>query len=616
MWIWLLLIVVVAVATFMAIRSQSRRRLPEPTFTPVPGAFRQLAVASGVLDPGSAELTLGNGQRVCWDPPQPALQVEEPTSPRGRQSSDWRETAWVAAPQALLASAVIGDVIRSEFLLNDSMLAGLSQLSGVQVDGLADLRKVMAAKDYQLEGVKVQGTAAEQVAGGDFAAAGHTVAFPDASNNPGWDFTIDGNEVNSKLTADFHNVASEHFSEYPDIPIVINADAANIPEDALHFDGTPLSASDLVGDHLVIVDDSLTLAGIDDISADTVDAADGFGVDDGGGIMGLSLVIAAVRSSYQEGKLLRTGKTKWQRSLKNVAVDTTAKGGGTLAGGLAGAKVGAVVDLATGGATLGIPTAIGMLAGAIGGGLVGNRIANEVKSQPLREAQEGLQHRLQRLNAVLEDAESSASQKLETAVASEQARLERAAVTAHATFASVIEQGQREITDASELSPEETQLLLSGGVVVVDGEVAAFKDSFNSLPLAYRMTNRGAVARLEASAAAWKSHAATVTSREGTAAITTELAFDHVLALPGGNSAVTAFFGRIAATRAVVRTAAMQANEQLVASLGAMRARTVEILNAEADRIRGEARAQVEPQLVELHKARDRVIEELEMAGR
>lgn len=620
MWVWLLILALVIAAIAAGIpwvRQHSRLTLPEPDFSVRTGAFRELAATHPAIDPGRAEVALTNGMTATCEPQSlPPRGDASATSPdTDRLSGDWRDALWIAAPQAGLFAASLADTARSQLLLDDSMLAALSQLSGTQVDGLADLRAVMDVKDYQLDSVKIQGTVAEQVAGEDFANAGHTVAFPNASNNPGWDFTIDGQEVNSKLTVDFNNVANAHFSEYPDIPIVINADAANIPSDALRFDGTTIDTSELIGERLTIVDESLTLAGIEDISADTAIAADGIELDDGGVIPGLSLVIAAVRSGYREGKLLNKGKTNWNRAAKNIAIDTGAKGGGALAGGLAGLKAGALIDVATGGATLGLASAAGALLGALGGGLLGGKVANTVKHQPLYEAQENLQSKLLDLDTAIENAQSEASHRLENELATHQSHLSASAAAAHSVFESTLEKGRQEITRVSVLTPDEMRTLLAVGCEVVEAQTETFAKQFAALPWLERTMNRDAIDRVEAAGVSWLQQAQAMNQVTESSPRATESAFDLIMPLAGGREAARAFLGRISATRDLVHAAAIEANDNLVRTLVALRATTVESLNREADQISEEAKRQIDPALRRVEKARNKMLQELEMAG-
>ncbi|MDQ1248180.1 MAG: hypothetical protein QG597_2552, partial [Actinomycetota bacterium] len=613
MWMWIVILLAIIAAISVGIRQlrhRGRANHPEPAFATRPGAFRALALGTGVLDPGRAELALRDGTSVVWDPPVLTLGVglgpENTTASPG--SSDWRDALWVAAPEAGLLGVAVADTVRSQLLLDDSVLAALSQLSGTQVDGLADLRSVMDWKDYQLDSVKIQGTVAEQVAGEDFAAAGHNVEFPQASNNPGWDFTIDGQEVNSKLTVDYDNVANAHFSEYPDIPVVINADAANIPTDAIYFDGTPLDPADIIGDNIVIVDESLSLSGVNDILSDTGVAADGVELDDGGIVPGLSLVIAAVRSSYREGKLLNKGKTDWGRAAKNVAVDTGAKGGGALAGGLAGAKTGALIDLATGGATFGLGALTGGLIGAVAGGLIGGKVAESVKLKPLYDAQDGLERRLRQLDSSIHEAQEIANARLDDALQDKQAQFDRSAALAHEEFQLGLEAGRREITRVSLLSPEETRALLDAGHDLVQAERDAFKSTFDQRPWIDRTLNRDALERVDRAADAWNRGAELEREISSPSAQATEGAFDLVMALPGGRRAAEAFLHRIEATRVEARAAATSANDSLVHTIVAMRAASVAALELDAQQISEEAQDAIKPQIDKVAKAKDKVL--------
>jgi hypothetical protein len=138
----------------------------------------------------------------------------------------------------------------------------------------------------------------------------------------------------------------------------------------------------------------------------------------------VGVLVTAVRSGIREGKLLRNGDTGAARAAKNLAIDTTAKGVGVIAGAEAGAITGGMVDLGTGGATLGLGTVFGGIAGAIAGAMGGSAVASHVRHAPLKEAAEATRHSLEKyaaavdkrqseVTAVLRKAETKAKRNLE-----------------------------------------------------------------------------------------------------------------------------------------------------------------------------------------------------------
>ncbi len=236
----------------------------------------------------------------------------------GHVPSSAKEALMVASPSAALALGAVAEAVHDLLAVDSSVMRSLHQLSREQVDGLADLRNLQDSHNYDLTGYKVRGGAGEQQVADHFSEAGNTVTWPAGgttdfgpSNNPGWDLAIDGHEVNVKVVGDAAREVSEHFAKYPDVPLVLNGDAANIPDDALVFDGTTtFDSAELVGDHVVVIDESLTLSGIEEAQAAVADAAESpvaEGLADQ--IPVLSFLTAAVRSGYSEGRLLAGGKT-------------------------------------------------------------------------------------------------------------------------------------------------------------------------------------------------------------------------------------------------------------------------------------------------------------------
>ena len=312
-------------------------------------------------------------------PVRDASSTALPSSDTSRAGSRWgsrrrdlTDAAVIAAPGVAVAGSAVTDIVRDSLLLDESMLDALTELSGTQVDGLADFLTLQELKNCQLESIRLRGTVGEQQAASSFNQAGHEVTWPQGgatefgpSNNPGWDFQVDGHEVNVKVTQDASDAAASHFAQHPDVPMVVNADAANIAPDAVYFDPAQgLDAASLDGDNVTIVDESLILSDIASLQAD-VAGIDGTADIEAAAdtIPGLTLLTAAGRSGVREGRLARNGKTSPGRAVKNVGLDTSLKGGGAAAGATAGAKAGLAIDAMTGGALLGVPTLFGSVGG-------------------------------------------------------------------------------------------------------------------------------------------------------------------------------------------------------------------------------------------------------------
>ncbi len=69
----------------------------------------------------------------------------------------------------------------------------------------------------------LRGYVAEQLVAARLVEQGFQVTFPDISNNPGFDFLVDGNEFQVKCLSDLSGL-HEHFKRYPNMPVFANAE--------------------------------------------------------------------------------------------------------------------------------------------------------------------------------------------------------------------------------------------------------------------------------------------------------------------------------------------------------------------------------------------------------
>ncbi|GJQ22119.1 MAG: hypothetical protein HBSIN02_24740 [Bacteroidia bacterium] len=204
---------------------------------------------------------------------------------------------------------------------------------------------------------RLHGYVAEQVAGSTLKDAGHSVVFPELSNQPGFDMIVDGHLWQVKAGADPQAIL-DHFEKNPDIPVITT------PEMASHFPDNPMVTSLPELDHGAIKD---SIHG----TMNTIEHGDFTG--------GLHFpIITGLLSSYREIDLLLSGRTNIASALVNAGFDIA----GTGLGGFAGAKAGAL--LGSVGGPLG--TAIGAIIGGIAGALLGRSVTNEMKTEPLKQA--------------------------------------------------------------------------------------------------------------------------------------------------------------------------------------------------------------------------------------
>lgn len=288
--------------------------------------------------------------------------------------------------------------------IDEKVYQGFSSFARTPVENMSDLRSVIAERDYQIDAdgffSLLKGHTAEWQVQENMMGVGVDVAMPLDPNQPGYDMMADGNLLNIKLYEDASSAAAKHFANYPDISIVVPADAVNIPEDAINFyphEGLDLSEVLQAGGKFTIVDHGLSGQEVSDNVRTVLDiaqdeslsfAADGaleldpFEASGFDLVDGIPLMTIAI-SSFREGKLLLRGDTELARAGGNIAIDAVTRGGG----GLAGAKAGALIGTALGP----VGTLVGGLVGGVGGALAGGIAGNMIRNQPLIAASEAYQ---------------------------------------------------------------------------------------------------------------------------------------------------------------------------------------------------------------------------------
>ena len=263
--------------------------------------------------------------------------------------------------------------------IDDHTYEGISRLSGENIDNFSDLSAKLETYSHDSQGLtegalnKLKGHVAESHVAKHFEETGVEVAWPEASNQEGWDLLLNGNQVNVKLVSDANNLV-EHFKEHPEIPVVIPSDADNIPETAFHFD--PSEGIDHLFDYLkdnpenaVIVNEQLSYIGIEENLEAGTDLA--LGVDEGIPGFNFPLITTAV-SGWREINLLEKGDTDIESAIKNAGLD------------IAGVGVGAGIGATIGTAILPV---IGTVVGGFLGSMIGREVTNDIKLTPFKDAQ-------------------------------------------------------------------------------------------------------------------------------------------------------------------------------------------------------------------------------------
>ena len=293
-----------------------------------------------------------------------------PTPSSSMLSSDTSKANHQKLPltPVLADSAIAGASVFHQYLAVDSHLyEGISNMSGEQMDNMSDLSAKLQTYSHNSEGLtegalnKVKGHVAESHVFKHFEEAGINVEWPESSNQEGWDLLFNGNPVQVKLVKNANDL-TEHFKENPGIPVVIPADAENIPDNAFYFD--PSEGTDSLLSYLkdnptnrIIVDPELSSEAI----TESVDAGTDLAL---GKTAGFSFpFVTAAFSGYREIQLLRKGDTDITSSLKNAGLDIIGVAGGT--------AIGSVI----------LPGV-----GTFAGGPIGRHFTNKIKQKALKKA--------------------------------------------------------------------------------------------------------------------------------------------------------------------------------------------------------------------------------------
>ena len=334
-------------------------------------------------------------------------------------------------------SAIAGASIFHQCLAVDTHLyEGVYRMSGEQINNFSDLSAKL--KDYarDSEGLtegalnKLKGHVAESHVAEHFKEAGIDVQWAEASNQEGWDLLLNDNQIQVKLVKDASSL-TKHFKEHPDIPVVIPADADNIPETAFHFD--PSEGVDGLNSFLednptngVIVDHSLSHEAV----TEGVEAGSDFALGEVGGIS--FPFITAAFSSYREINLLRKKDTDIESALVNVGLDCVGTGVGMSGGAALGATIGSII-------APGLGTAVGGVAGGLIGCLSGRKVTNEIKEEPLREAMKKLKRVVKKFRKVSKETEQKCEEQFHQYKQSEQKRLNQIASEAKSKINSKVQ---------------------------------------------------------------------------------------------------------------------------------------------------------------------------------
>lgn len=137
-----------------------------------------------------------------------------------------------AAEVAAVATLTAGDILYAAASIDPQVVIATDF---ARTEDLSDLFRfgAFAKRTGDLVGLaalgaesNLKGYVAEQIVMTKLVEKGHQVSLPEASNNPGFDLLVDGQEMQVKCLSDIDGLA-EHFAKYPDMPVIANAELAS-----------------------------------------------------------------------------------------------------------------------------------------------------------------------------------------------------------------------------------------------------------------------------------------------------------------------------------------------------------------------------------------------------
>ena len=267
---------------------------------------------------------------------------------------------------------------------------------------------------------------------------GLTVDLPESGSQTGFDLLIGDGEFQVKTVSSFSSVA-DHLQKYPDIPVIFNADASSIPDGVPTMDAAELAEHIENGtfDFGAVALEGFEVAEFTDAASDGMDSALG------NADVGIPFATIAV-SSIRELKTLHAGHTNMPTVIRNVAVDTVAKGGAMALGAKAGALVGSLL-------LPGVGTAVGGMVGGLVGGLIGSRGAKALRESEANASQFAFSQEHKNTQVKMSQALEGSKQtfhRIEQSYRAERERMREATSQAIERFESQVLQGAKELSQA------------------------------------------------------------------------------------------------------------------------------------------------------------------------
>lgn len=261
-----------------------------------------------------------------------------------------RLAAWLGGDTAAFTALTVGDLLYDAFRIDPVAIEGFDLARAADLGDILTLSR-FAEQLGGLTGLaqtgnlaQLHGYVAECIVAHALVADGVDVAFPETSNEPGWDLLVNGDRFQVKCMASPGGVR-DHLAHYPDIPVIANRELAG----------------DFVGDDRVTILEVLGHDLVVEQTRETLDAA--------AGLLDLRtpLITGAICSVRAAVAVLRGDSDLYSASY-SAAFSALARGTGA-------ATVAAVAALGVTGGWIAI---IAPVAGSILGYSGGRKLANGV----------------------------------------------------------------------------------------------------------------------------------------------------------------------------------------------------------------------------------------------
>ncbi len=569
------------------------------------------------------------------EPVAPRSGAEERSRMQPRLPSDLGSAKPDEAPVSLgrAAAAVDGGIGAAEswFSVDPAVFDAASQAAHAPINNLLDLAPVAHLDTWAnaTEGMRASlaGHVGEFLAQGHLQDVGLAAHMATMSNQQGWDATIGNVHVNFKDYANFHSPGiAHHFAANPSVPVIMPADAAHLPTDALHVaPGQHLDPSQLADHHVVVLDawhhaDAAAAMqhAYDQLDPTialhhAVDLAAGGHLLDAAGAAGAHIPIATLLlSAHREARLLVGGNIDAIDAVKNLAVD--------VGGVMGGAAIGHGVGMAAG-AVLGAhfpPAAahavvFGGEVGRIAGAIVGKELASGTRNKPFKDAKKRYEQAHKEMAAATTRAEEGAVKSWNDTWQRANEDYYASLIAVVATYDEFASEQRRKADLATHVSAASFAAAVERAresVAVIDPSTIAVS-GWRALPGASTIRRFAAVHQLRRDLKRWDEFAETATllgDSDGLA--------DALAAIPAGQEELSAFVARGLAGRTETYAAVATAAEQTQMVAINLRSETQNRLDAEWENLREEMATTLTEPAKTLRRAEKQLNKELHALGK